>query len=479
MDAERLKHLATALAIDPQNAAARGLMGLVGYGGKWLPPEKVGETVKADEAMAAKLAEYEGKRQATPDTADGQWRLGLWCEKNGLKAEAMAHFTAVTQIDSKRADAWHKLGCEFSNGRWINAEQAAAERTEAQAQWKADMHWEPFLMRWKNDLMHDGPRREHAIAVLNEVTDPRAVPSIHKVLASGNRVQQEMAALMLSRIQCPASSHALAGLAMFDSWPKGRSFAIQELKRRDPREYMDEMIGWMHRPYAYHVTPIGANGEPGSMVIDGDHTQMHRVYQVPATAAAAQPRPANRFAGVGVGMTAFGPAVPAPISPFPPMGPAAQFREIARFNLMAGAMGGPADAMGAAARNTTQRTLQRDIAVVEAFNARLKATNLKVATTLAEITGESLGDDPVAWLKWWNEKLGLHYEQVEDRYKTTTVQYVPIPFRVHHACFAAGTPVPTLTGSRPDRVARGGRPGPQPGHGVGRPQLSADPGNPP
>ena len=39
---------------------------------------------------------------------------------------------------------------------------------------------------------------------------------------------------MLSRIQCPASSHALAGLAMFDSWPKGRSFAIQELKRRDP-----------------------------------------------------------------------------------------------------------------------------------------------------------------------------------------------------------------------------------------------------
>ena len=147
MDAERLKHLAVALAIDPQNAAARGLMGLVAYGGKWLPPEKVGEAVKADEAMAAKLAEYEGKRQATPETAEAQWQLGLWCEKNGLKAEATAHFTAVTQIDPKRADAWRKLGCEFSNGRWINAEQAAAERAEDQAQWTADMHWEPILMR--------------------------------------------------------------------------------------------------------------------------------------------------------------------------------------------------------------------------------------------------------------------------------------------------------------------------------------------
>lgn len=57
MDAERLKHLAVALALDPQNAAARGLMGLVSYGGRWLPPEKVGETVSGDEALAAKLAE--------------------------------------------------------------------------------------------------------------------------------------------------------------------------------------------------------------------------------------------------------------------------------------------------------------------------------------------------------------------------------------------------------------------------------------
>ena len=136
MDAERLKHLATALAVDPQNAAVRGMMGLVNYAGSWLPPEKVGEAVKTDEALAAKLAEYEAKRQAAPQTADAQWELGLWCEKNGLKAEATAHFSAVTQIAPKRAEAWRKLGCEFSYGRWISAEQADAERAEDQAQWE-------------------------------------------------------------------------------------------------------------------------------------------------------------------------------------------------------------------------------------------------------------------------------------------------------------------------------------------------------
>src|SRR5262249_32436135 len=116
MDAERLKHLALALAIDPANAAARGLMGLVAHGGKWLPPEKVAERVRADEALTAKLAEYEAKRQATPDTAGAQWQLALWCEQNGLQPEATAHFTVVTQLDPKRADAWHKLDCEFSHG---------------------------------------------------------------------------------------------------------------------------------------------------------------------------------------------------------------------------------------------------------------------------------------------------------------------------------------------------------------------------
>ena len=78
-----------------------------------------------------------------------------------------------------------------------------------------------------------------------------------------------------------------------------------------------------------------------------------------------------------------------------------------------------------------------------------EAANQIVGATLTEITGESLGDDPDAWLKWWNDKLGLRYERTEARYKKTTVQYVPVPFRVHHSCFAAGTPVPTLTGPRP------------------------------
>src|SRR5947208_16742090 len=40
---ERLTHLAMAVVIDPANATARGLMGLVPYRGKWEAPERVAE----------------------------------------------------------------------------------------------------------------------------------------------------------------------------------------------------------------------------------------------------------------------------------------------------------------------------------------------------------------------------------------------------------------------------------------------------
>ncbi|HKI20452.1 MAG TPA: hypothetical protein VKA15_21365, partial [Isosphaeraceae bacterium] len=38
------------------------------------------------------LAEYNALRTKTPSTAAAQWKLGLWCEEHGLKAEAYVHF---------------------------------------------------------------------------------------------------------------------------------------------------------------------------------------------------------------------------------------------------------------------------------------------------------------------------------------------------------------------------------------------------
>lgn len=492
MDVERLEHLATAMAADPANAAVRGMMGLVNFSGKWLAPEKVGETVRSDEAMAAKLAEYEARREATPRFAQAQYELALWCEENGLKPEATAHFTLVTQIDPKRADAWRKLGCEQLHGKWVPADQAAAQQAEEDAQRAADLQWEKVLRYWKDEAVEPGPRHDQALAELNAINDPRAVPSIFRILAQGNHAQQELAAQILARIDCPASSHALAALALYNKWPEGRAFAIDILKRRDPRDYMDDLIGLLHRPFTTKVM-AGGNGQAAGMIIDGEQMQMNRIYKPtlipmpviagfggpladamrgqvgplnPLTAPVAageirngtpQRRRASRFTRsmAGGGPLAGG-------APMAPIGPNVALRPggvgvigeigagVPRLPMQS-LMNPEGTPLQGQADGATQQALARDLAIVEGMNAQIERGNQAAGAALRDITGESIGDDPDAWRTWWNDKLGLRYERTEPRYQTTTVRNVAvaIPFPVHHACFAAGTPVATLTGPRP------------------------------
>src|SRR5215469_11531215 len=76
LTAERAKHLALAVLIDPKNAAARGLMGLVAFQGRWQRPEQV----QADANLAQTLAAYNGRRARMANTADAHWKMALWCE---------------------------------------------------------------------------------------------------------------------------------------------------------------------------------------------------------------------------------------------------------------------------------------------------------------------------------------------------------------------------------------------------------------
>ncbi len=48
LTAERLKHLSLAVLCEPTNALARGLMGLVDYRGRWVPPDKAAEQIQDD-----------------------------------------------------------------------------------------------------------------------------------------------------------------------------------------------------------------------------------------------------------------------------------------------------------------------------------------------------------------------------------------------------------------------------------------------
>src|SRR5262249_39817972 len=137
---ERLEHLTRAVLGDPENKLARALQGMVRYEGRWQHPDAIARCARSDEKLQRTLAEYHARRESTPETALAQWLLGCWCESEGLKPEAIAHFTTVTRLDPDHAAAWARLGCRKVGGRWLNEAQIAALATEREAQRRADQY---------------------------------------------------------------------------------------------------------------------------------------------------------------------------------------------------------------------------------------------------------------------------------------------------------------------------------------------------
>jgi Pretoxin HINT domain len=274
---QKLHHLTLAILADPKNVAARGLMGLVAYNGRWLRPEVVADKAKADPI----LTEYEDKRLKAAYTADAQFALGVWADEHGLKEQAKAHLTAVTRLDPKRELAWKKLGYKKHEGRWITEGQLAAEKAEAEAQKVADRKWKPLLE--KSKAMLDQPsKREEAEAALANVTDPRAVPMIGQVFAR-TELSQPRAVQLLGQIDSAGASKGLAFLAIFAKSAEARRAAAETLRGRDAREYADLLIALIRNPIKYEVKLVGGPGSRGVLFVEGPKANVQRLYSPPPT----------------------------------------------------------------------------------------------------------------------------------------------------------------------------------------------------
>jgi hypothetical protein len=303
MTAERMTHLATAVLHDPSNGLARGLLGMVAYNGKWERPDEVSREAKDDPKRKAVMQEYLERRAKAPETADGQFKLASWCDQNGLKSQATAHFQQVIRLDPGREAAWRHLGYKKQGNRWIKPELAAAARARAQEQQKADKHWKPILERYRSALQSKSPsRRDEAEQALAKITEPDAVPMVWATFGRGEPPYQKVAVQVLGQIDDGAASRALVLLAVFGGSADVRGRAIATLRRRDAREFAAMLIGMILEPIAYEVKRVRGPGQGGELLIKGQGSapNLKRLYSPPvAPSVALQP-------GDGVGFNEYG-----------------------------------------------------------------------------------------------------------------------------------------------------------------------------
>ena len=280
MTAERLKHLGLAILYDPANTVARGLLGLVPHEGKWGRPEVVGQKIQTDPDRQALITEYLERRVRAAHKPDAQMKLAAWCDQQGLKAQALAHYNEVIRLDPTKENAWRHLGFTKQGSRWVKPEEVAAEKSRAERQKLADKQWKPKLEKLRDGLVSkDKARRATAEQELAEVTDPRAVPMIWAVFVSRDERSQLAAVQLLGQIDSPTATSALAVMAVFNTRPNVRSRAASTLVRRDPRDYVGQLIGLIRKPFKYQVRPVNGPGSVGELFVEGERFNVRRLYE--------------------------------------------------------------------------------------------------------------------------------------------------------------------------------------------------------
>jgi Pretoxin HINT domain len=466
MPAEQMKHLALAVLYDPSNALARGLMGLVAYKGKWGSPADVGQRIQDDASYRVLIDEYLERRAHAASRADAQMKLANWCSEKGLKAQAIAHYRIVVQLDPSREAAWRHLGYKRSGNRWVKPEEVASERLEADRQRRADKQWRSRLEKMRDGLQAKDPaRKARAEQARDDVTDPRAVPMIWAVFVAGAAERSQVAAVqMLGQIDGRSASTALATLAIF--LPEGtvRARAAETVMRRDPRDIVDRLIALIRKPFTYKVRPANQPGTAGELFVEGETFDVRRIYRLQP--ADLRQIPAEVFAPTAT--NAWG----APLNP-----DVLNFRQVAQatarvtFELGIGSIRDPngdavADMLAranlpgsmrlnrqlAAIRQDVQALRQRlaeDIQAVETLNARINQVNGRVLPIVTAMTGKDFGAEPQQWKAWWTDQQGYQFQMASTTNKPVFTEMVDSPsWSASLECFGAGTLVHTIDGPR-------------------------------
>lgn len=448
LTAERQKHLAIAILTDPANTVARGLMGLVREGTSWRRPEDVAKSVETDAQLQASLAEYNARRDKTPASADAQWKLALWCEEHGLKAEAKAHLAAVVRLNPGNETAWKRLGYQKKGNRWWTREQIEAARADHDAQTKADRHWRPLLQDARADLS-DPKKREAAEAVLGKVDDPRALPSVLRVFARPAPADQERAVQILGQIDCAASSRALAVFAATGATEQIRRSASETLRHRDPREYVGFLVGRLDDPTPFEVGVI-ADGDRLYRVLLQEESDRYvvNVYNIPLQIQ--RNFDTTSFGRLAPSNTQASPYLPGVLTAGWGADQSSQ-NALAMYEANLQATRQAEIDRQARQAAPIEETVTRDAQALAQRNALIEARNAAVYTALARTTGLTLPNDREAWTAWYMDALGYRYEPPKKGIK-------PYVFASRgpdaiasqsYECFAAGTPVQTLTGQQP------------------------------
>lgn len=382
---------------------------------------KAKETRKGEEAPkldpTEALAQYNALKEKAANTEAAHWNLALWCERNGLPAEAFVHFTAVAMLNPTREAVWKKLGYKKHGGRWMTNEQVADDAVQK----KADKTWGLKLRKIHKEI-HRGKHRAEALDEVAAIEEPRAVPAVYREFGAGGQIDQTIAIQILGQIQSPEASKVLAILAIYGKTPEVRRHATETLRGRRTEDYLPLLVNLMADPIEYEVRPVGGPGSPGVLLVQGERFNVRRFYAPPAPNITVLPGDFVTYDNFGM------PVINRPLgfemkTGVPGSKTLVNDDELTMQFSVRDAM---IEAQQGAARAQVQ--LQEDINWIEALNTVRNDFNEHVMNVAKDATGKDLGKKPKDWRTALRVRRGYEETSSKAPEKPTIDDLVPLAY---------------------------------------------------
>lgn len=425
----------------PDYRLAHWQEGEVELGNQWLPADEAQRIAASD----PRRAEYSQLRAAAADTADGELALARWCRKHQLFDEAKVHWTNVLTYDAGNDEALRALGKRWYMGRLMTYDEVDAAKQRVRDSRLAAKQFAPQMAKWERLLSAgDLASRDQALDEIRAVTDAHAIPILEDVTLnqrlSTNRQIEHSSQVGLAFVQAldkmpeQAATESLVRHAVLSPISSVRSSASNALKPRPPHDYLPLLLDSLDMPIesSFKITTSE----------DGTVNYSHSLYRVGPTADWSSETIRGAWQHF-----------------LPPQGQQTADDEIPVQAQIA------RESRVARTRALNVVRYQRDFAnqaaaverEVAKQNQSAELLDGRIASVLANVTGEDYGTEPQKWWDWWqryNDSYVPYDRPVRERYGTDISHYsYREPGGIYRfpgmSCFPRGTLVWTRTGKRP------------------------------
>jgi HEAT repeats len=198
------------------------------------------------------LDSYFVKKKKAPETPQGQYDLGTWCEQNKLVDLAKVHFEGALAIDKSFGPAHKKLGHVYHGGYWVTRDElntiqglvkykgrwvSAEERSQREAEDKLLATKQEWVHRIKmlrqSILSSSSDRRREAESQLMAIREAEAVAALLYVLGNDEEPMRILLSQVLSVIPEEQATLGLVKQILAEPSPTVRPIIFEKLKERD------------------------------------------------------------------------------------------------------------------------------------------------------------------------------------------------------------------------------------------------------